>query len=86
MEEAPRLGPPEWGTVVTHYRWGCEVRLDKSGDTGLIDRIFLHDNLIYVNDEYWPAVGERVRVRRQVVMPDGQLRLTRRQSDLELDC
>ncbi|WP_299046757.1 hypothetical protein, partial [uncultured Actinomyces sp.] len=33
--------------------------------------------------EYWPDVGDRIRVRRMEVRPDGELRLTARQSDVE---
>ena len=37
-----RLGPIEWGVVTAHYRWGLGVRLEESGDEGIVDRAQIH--------------------------------------------
>ena len=59
-----RLGPIEWGTVTTHHPWGLGVRLEESGDEGIVDRAQIHYAPIYFNEEYWPDPGERIQVRR----------------------
>ena len=33
-----RLGPIEWGVVTAHHTWGMGVRLEESGDEGIVDR------------------------------------------------
>ena len=63
MEEI-RLGPIEWGVVTAHYRWGMGVRLEESGDEGVIVLDSIHDDFLRCNGEYWPEIGERIRVRR----------------------
>ena len=77
------LGPVEWGTVVAHWPYGLDVFLDSSGEVGTVDRLQVCDGAIRSNEEYWPDVGDRIRVRRMEVRPDGELRLTARQSDVE---
>ena len=57
-----RLGPIEWGTVTTHHPWGLGVRLEESGDEGIVDRAQIHYAPIYFNEEYWPDPGERIQV------------------------
>ena len=74
-----RLGPVEWGVVVAHRPYGLEVRLEASGDVGVVDRILVDDNSFHANEEYWPDVGDRVRVRRMDARPSGELRLTAQQ-------
>ena len=32
-----RLGPIEWGVVTAHHPWGMGVRLEESGDEGIIE-------------------------------------------------
>ena len=78
-----RLGPVEWGTVVAHWPYGLDVFLDSSGEVGTVDRLQVCDGAIRSNEEYWPDVGDRIRVRRMEVRPDGELRLTARQSEVE---
>mgnify|MGYP001679210215 FL=1 len=73
------LGPVEWGVVVAHRPYGLEVRLEASGDVGVVDRILVDDNSFHANEEYWPDVGDRVRVRRMDARPSGELRLTAQQ-------
>ena len=77
------LGPVEWGTVVAHWPYGLDVFLDSSGEVGTVERVRVNDSRVRCNEEYWPDVGDRIRVRRMEVRSDGELRLTARQSDVE---
>ena len=77
------MGPVEWGTVVAHWPYGLDVFLDSSGEVGTVGITWVNDSTIRTNEEYWPDVGDRIRVRRMEVRPDGELRLTARQSDVE---
>ena len=63
MEEI-RLGPIEWGVVTAHNPWGLGARLEESGDEGVILLSAIHDDPRRHDSEYWPDVGERIRVRR----------------------
>ena len=69
--------------MVAHWPWGMDVFLDSSGEVGTVERVWVNDSTIRTNEEYWPDVGDRIRVRRMEVRPDGELRLTARQSDVE---
>ena len=83
MGEA-RLGPIEWGVVTAHYRWGLGVRLEESGDDGVIVLSSIHDDFLRCNGEYWPEIGERIRVRRYIYgSPDDEVRLTSCESAME---
>ena len=77
-----RLGPIEWGVVTAHYRWGLGVRLEESGDEGVIVLSSIHDDFLRCNGEYWPEIGERIRVRRYLYN-NKELRLTSRESAME---
>ena len=77
------LGPVEWGTVVAHWPYGLDVFLDSSGEVGTVDRLQVCDGAIRSNEEYWPDVGDRIRVRRMEVRPSGELRLTAQQAAIE---
>ena len=77
------LGPVEWGTVVAHWPYGLDVFLDSSGEVGTVGITWVNDSTIRTNEEYWPDVGDRIRVRRMEVRPSGELRLTARQSEVE---
>jgi len=68
------MGPVEWGTVVAHWPYGLDVFLDSSGEVGTVDRLQVCDGAIRSNEEYWPDVGDRIRVRRMEVRSDGELR------------
>ena len=59
-----RLGPIEWGVVTAHNPWGLGVRLEESGDEGVILLNAIHDDPRRHDSEYWPDIGERIRVRR----------------------
>ena len=76
-------GPVEWGTVVAHWPYGLDVLLDSSGEVGTVGITWVNDSTIRTNEEYWPDVGDRIRVRRMEVRPSGELRLTARQSEVE---
>mgnify|MGYP000923451354 CR=1 FL=1 len=76
------LGPAEWGVVVAHRPYGLEVRLEASGDVGVVDRMQSHDSYMRRNPEYLPDVGDRVRVRRMEARPGGEVRLVSFQTAL----
>ena len=77
------LGPVEWGTVVAHWPYGLDVFLDSSGEVGTVGITWVNDSTIRTNEEYWPDVGDRIRVRRMEVRPSGELRLTAQQAAIE---
>ncbi|AVM62416.1 hypothetical protein [Actinomyces sp. oral taxon 897] len=76
------LGPVEWGVVVAHRPYGLNVRLEASGEVGMLDRMQSHDSYMRRNPEYWPDVGDRIRVRRMEARPGGELRLVSFQTAL----
>ena len=79
-----RLGPIEWGVVTAHHLWGMGVRLEESGDEGVIVLDSIHDDFLRCNGEYWPEIGERIRVRRYLYgAPDDEVRLTSCESAME---
>ena len=83
MEEI-RLGPIEWGVVTAHHPWGLGVRLEESGDDGVIVLDSIHDDFLRCNGEYWPEIGERIRVRRYIYRsPNNEVRLTSCESAME---
>ena len=59
-----RLGPIEWGVVTAHNPWGLGVRLEESGDEGVMVLTSIHDDPRRYDSKYWPEIGERIRVRR----------------------
>ena len=57
------------------------VRLEESGDEGVIVLSSIHDDFLRCNGEYWPEIGERIRVRRYIYRsPNDEVRLTSRES------
>ena len=76
-------GPVEWGIVVGCHQCGLDVRLEASGEVGMLDRMQSHDSYMRRNPEYLPDVGDRIRVRRMEARPSGELRLTAKQSEVE---
>ena len=77
-----RLGPIEWGVVTAHHLWGMGVRLEESGDEGVMVLSAIHDDPRHCDSEYWPDIGERIRVRRYIYN-NKELRLTSRESAME---
>ena len=78
--EEIRLGPIEWGVVTAHNPWGLGVRLEESGDEGVIVLSAIHDDPRRHDSEYWPDVGERIRVRRYLYRSPNDENLTDRKS------
>ncbi len=76
-------GSVDWGTVVAHWPYGLDVFLDSSGEVGTVERVRVNDSRVRCNEEYWPDVGDRIRVRRMDVRPSGELRLTAQQAAIE---
>ena len=75
-------GPVEWGVVVGCHQCGLDVRLEASGEVGMLDRMQSHDSYMRRNPEYLPDVGDRIRVRRMEVRPGGEVRLVSFQTAL----
>ena len=69
--------------MVAHWPYGLDVFLDSSGEVGTVGITWVNDSTIRSNEEYWPDVGDRVRVRRMEVRPSGELRLTAQQAAIE---
>ena len=79
-----RLGPIEWGVVTVHHLWGMGVRLEESGDEGVMVLSAIHDDPRHCDSEYWPEIGERIRVRRYLYRsPNDEVRLTSCESAME---
>ena len=74
----PGLGPIERAVVVEHRDEDLLVRLVESGRVCTLPAAFLSYNRAECAKENWPAVGERVRVRRLGVWPGGEVRVSRR--------
>ena len=74
----PGLGPIERAVVVAHREEDLLVRLVESGRECVLPADFLSFYQDECAKEHWPAVGERVRVRRLGVWPGGEVRVSRR--------
>ena len=70
------------GVVVGHHPWGIELDLEEAEAFGTIDLRFLSDDPADMNEGKYPQIGVRLRAKVQGTMPNGQLRLTIRASDL----
>ena len=73
----PGLGPIERAVVVAHREGGLLVRLVESGRECVLPADFLSHYQAECAKEHWPAVGERIRVRRLGVWPGGEVRVSR---------
>mgnify|MGYP000985587353 FL=1 len=73
----PGLGPIERAVVVAHREEDLLVRLVESGRECTLPADFLSHYQAECAKEHWPAVGERVRVRRLGVWPGGEMRVSR---------
>ena len=64
-DERVWLGPVEWATVTGRRRpSGFFVRMEEGGEEAFMDFTAVDNNPVCRNEEYWPDVGERIRVRR----------------------
>ena len=72
----PGLGPIERAVVVAHRDGGLLVRLVESGRECALPADFLSFYQEECAKEHWPAVGERIRVRRLGVWPGGEVRVS----------
>jgi hypothetical protein len=70
------------GVVIEHHPWGIELELEEVEAFGTVDLRFLSDNPEYMNEDRFPQLGVPLRAVVQGTMPNGQLRLTIRPSDL----
>ena len=73
----PGLGPIERAVVVAHREGDLLVRLVESGRECTLPADFLSHYQAECAKEHWPAVGERIRVRRLGVWPGGEVRVSR---------
>ena len=74
----PGLGPIERAVVVAHRDGGLLVRLVESGRVCTLPAALVSHRRAECAPENWPAVGERIRVRRLGVWPGGEVRVSRR--------
>ena len=73
----PGLGPIERAVVVAHREGDLLVSLVESGRECVLPADFLSFYQDECAKENWPAVGERIRVRRLGVWPGGEMRVSR---------
>ena len=73
----PGLGPIERAVVVAHREEDLLVRLVESGRECTLPAAFISDDPAECAKKNWPAVGERIRVRRLGVWPGGEMRVSR---------
>ena len=83
-DDRVECGPVEWA-VVTRYLVpaGLFVRLEESGEEAFMDFTAVHIHPLCRNPEYWPDVGERIRVCRLLVSGLNEIRVVRWESALE---
>ena len=83
-DDRVECGPVEWA-VVTRYLVpaGLFVRLEESGEEAFMDSSAVHNHPLCRNSEYWPDVGERIRVCRLLVSGLNEIRVVRWESELE---
>ena len=78
------LGPVELGVVVEHRREDLLVRLEDSGQVGLLPAHLLSYDPTEQAREHWPEVDRRIRVRRLGVWPGGEIRLNHREGFISI--
>ena len=82
--DSVELGLVEWAVVTRHLvPSGLFVRLEESGEEAFVDITSVHNHPLCRNSEYWPDVGERIRVRAVGRRPSGQLQMSHRESALD---
>ncbi|WP_322749412.1 MULTISPECIES: hypothetical protein [unclassified Frankia] len=67
--------------VVAHMPYGLRVRVP-SGEIGVVDRVFVADLPTFPSD--WPRVGRQITVVCAGYTTGGQLRLSARQSHIDV--
>ena len=72
------LSAPEWGVVTGQRATGIQVRLEESGESGMVRADLVNNDSELCGEEYWPKPGTRVRVACLGVWPNGELRMTMR--------
>ena len=83
-DDRVECGPVEWAVVTSHFvPSGLFVRLEDSGEEAFVDITSVHNHPLCRNPEYWPDVGERIRVRAVGRRPSGQLQMSHRESSLD---
>lgn len=75
-EVPPGLQETEWGTVTAVHDKGFDERLDTSESTGTVMQSLVDADRAMFKIDFRPRVGQRLRVRRLGVWPDGILRLS----------
>ena len=73
----PGLGPIERAVVVAHRDGGLLVRLVESGRVCTLPAALVSHRRAECAPENWPAVGERIRVRRLGVWQGSEVRVSR---------
>ena len=73
----PGLGPIERAVVVARRDEDLLVSLVESGRVCTLLAAFISDDPAECAKKNWPAVGERIRVRRLGVWPGGEMRVSR---------
>ena len=73
----PGLGPIERAVVVAHRDGGLLVRLVESGRVCTLPAALVSHRRAECAPEKWPAVGERIRVRRLGVWQGSEVRVSR---------
>ena len=78
------LGPVELGVVVAHREEDLLMRLEDSGQVGLLPARLLSYDPAEQAREHWPKVDRRIRVRRLGVWPGGEIRLSHREGFISI--
>lgn len=68
-------------TVVAKMPYGLRVRVS-SGEIGVVDRVLIHD--LPLREAEWPSVGAEILVVCGGYTSGGQLRLSARESDIDI--
>ena len=78
-------GPAEWAVVTGSIASSILfVLLEASGEEAFMDVVGIHENWLCGSPEYWPDVGERIKVGRvPISYPDNRIRVVRWESALE---
>lgn len=86
MVDRPPIGELVSGRVVAHWPWGIELELRAlwDGVTGTVDLMYVTDVRPFSVPDDYPSIGTILDAVVTAYTPSGQLRLSTRDSDLEL--